>query len=132
MAIQDPIADLLTRIRNSGLSKAKELEVPYSKIKYEICKILLEEGYLLELNVFTKDLVKKFISIKLKYCDDEFLIGRIKNISKVSCRVYKSKSSIPKVLNGFGICIMSTSKGIMTGRNARKANIGGELLAEVW
>ncbi len=127
----DPIADLLTRIRNANLRKKKALEIPYSKVKEEITKILLAEGYILDFKIEGVG-VEKEIKIFLKYKGAQKVITGLKRISKPGLRVYTSAEKLPRVLNGYGIAIVSTSKGIMTADKARKDQLGGEVMAFVW
>ncbi len=127
----DPIADLLTRIRNANLRKKKALEIPYSKTKEEITKILLEEGYILDFRIENEG-VDKEIKIFLKYKGTQKVITGLKRISKPGLRVYSPADKLPRVLNGYGIAIVSTSKGIMTADQARKDQLGGEVMAFVW
>ena len=124
----DPIADMLTRIRNANLMRNKEVVMPTSKMKTEIAKILKEEGYITEFKV--KD---NTLTLTLKYAENkERVITGLKRISKPGLRVYVSASELPTVLNGLGIAIISTPKGVMTDRLARKNNVGGEVIAYVW
>ena len=124
----DPIADMLTRIRNANVMRNKEVVMPTSKMKTEIAKILKEEGYITEFKV--KD---NTLTLTLKYAENkERVITGLKRISKPGLRVYVSASELPTVLNGLGIAIISTPKGIMTDRLARKNNVGGEVIAYVW
>ena len=124
----DPIADMLTRIRNANVMRNKEVVMPTSKMKTEIAKILKEEGYITEFKV--KD---NTLTLTLKYAENkERVITGLKRISKPGLRVYVSASELPTVLNGLGIAIISTPKGVMTDRLARKNNIGGEVIAYVW
>ena len=132
MVVTDPIADMLTRIRNANAMRYKEVEVPASKMKLEIARILKEEGYVSEFKV-KKDKVQDIIVLSLKYGEKkERVITGLKRISKPGLRVYATRDELPKVLGGLGIALISTSKGIMTDRNARKEGIGGEVLAFVW
>ena len=132
MQITDPIADMLTRIRNANSSKHETVSIPSSKIKVEIAKILLEEGYIAGYEVI-EDGLQGIIKVTLKYGPDkQKVITGLKRISKPGLRVYASKDELPRVLRGLGIAIISTSKGIMTDKEARKANVGGEVLAFVW
>ena len=124
----DPIADMLTRIRNADVMRNKEVVMPTSKMKTEIAKILKEEGYITEFKV--KD---NTLTLTLKYAENkERVITGLKRISKPGLRVYVSASELPTVLNGLGIAIISTPKGVMTDRLARKNNVGGEVIAYVW
>ena len=130
MVMTDPIADMLTRIRNANQMRNEVVEMPSSKIKVEIAKILKDEGYIADFSV-SED-AKKVLSVTLKYSGTERVISGIKRISKPGLRVYAQAGDLPKVLNGLGIAIISTSKGIMTDKEARKENIGGEVLAYIW
>ena len=128
MGMTDPIADLLTRIRNGNMASKPHIDAPLSKIKAEIARILKAEGYI---NGYTTS--ERSLRIYLKYTDEgERAVTEIKRISKPGCRVYCSKEKLPKVLNGLGIAIISTSKGILTDKDARQANVGGEVLCTVW
>ena len=128
----DPIADMLTRIRNANQMRYKEVEVPASKMKLEIARILKEEGFIKDYKV-NKDKVQDIIVLNLKYGENkERVITGLKRISKPGLRVYAKTDEIPKVLNGLGIAIVSTSKGVMTDKEARKASLGGEVLAYIW
>ncbi len=132
MVMTDPIADMLTRIRNANNAKHATVTVPSSNIKKAIAGILLEEGYIKNFK-FIEDDKQGMLEIELKYGEDESkVISGIKRISKPGLRIYVSKEDVPKVLNGLGIAIMSTSKGIMTDKNARKNNVGGEVVCYVW
>lgn len=128
----DTIADMLTRIRNALIAKHDTVDVPCSTIKKAIADILVEEGYIKEYAIVEEDLAKT-LRIKLKYGPNkQRVIVGIKRISRPGLRVYARKDEIPKVLNGMGIAILSTSRGIMTDREARKLGVGGEVLAYVW
>lgn len=132
MTVTDPIADLLTRIRNANQMRYKEVVIPSSNVKLEIVKILKEEGYIANYKI-EKNEVQDNIIVMLKYGQNkERVISGLKRISKPGLRVYAKAEEIPTVLNGLGISIVSTSKGIMTGKEARKENLGGEVLAYVW
>ena len=132
MSLKDPISDLFTRIRNALIAKHEGLMVPNSKIKVAICRILKEEGFIKDFTVSNDDLVKKNIKIKLKYRQNgEPLINEIIRVSKSSKRIYVKKRKVPKPLRGFGISMVSTSKGILSGREARLKNVGGELVGIV-
>jgi small subunit ribosomal protein S8 len=132
MSMTDPIADMLTRIRNAQKASHEEVDVPSSKVKINLVKILKAEGYIRNYK-FVSEGAHKSIKVYLKY-DEEGnpTINGLKRISKPSCRVYKRCSDIPKVLNGYGINIVSTSKGLLTDREARKLNVGGEVLCTMW
>jgi len=128
----DPIADMLTRIRNGNSVKHESVDVPASNIKKEIAQILLDEGFIKGYDVI-EDGKQGIIRIELKYgSHGEKVIGGIKRISKPGLRVYVKSDEIPRVLGGLGIAILSTSKGIMTDKKARKEGIGGEVLCYVW
>ena len=132
MSVTDPIADLLTRMRNANQMRYNAVVVPSSNLKLEIVKILKAEGYITDYKV-EKGQVQDNIVITLKYGKNkERVISGLKRISKPGLRVYAKAEEIPTVLNGLGISIVSTSKGIMTGKEARKENLGGEVLAYVW
>lgn len=133
MKISDPIADLFTRIRNALNVQHSELSVPHSNIKLAIVKILKEEGFIESFEVEEVAPSKKNIKIVLKYRPNgRSVISGLKRVSVPSKRYYVAKSEIPKVKNGFGISIVSTSQGVLSGRAARKANLGGELIGEVF
>ena len=128
----DPIADMLTRIRNANQMRYKEVEVPASKIKIEIARILKEEGFISDYKVKKND-VQSIIVLNLKYGDKkERVITGLKRISKPGLRVYAKASELPRVLNGLGIAIISTSHGVMTDKEARKESLGGEVMAYIW
>ena len=129
----DPIADMLTRIRNANTAKHDTVDVPASKIKTEIARILLDEGYIKAYEI-VEDGVVKTIKITLKYGADknQKVISGLKRISKPGLRVYAGVENMPKVLGGLGIAIISTNKGIVTDKEARAMNVGGEVLAVVW
>ena len=132
MVVTDPIADMLTRIRNANQLRYKEVLVPTSKLKLEIANILKNEGYINGYKVESTD-KGSMMNIELKYgAKKERVITGLKRISKPGLRVYAKKEEIPTVLNGLGIAIISTSKGLMVDREARKANLGGEVLAYIW
>ena len=132
MNTTDPIADMLTRIRNANRSKHKTVDIPTSKMKLAIADILFKEGYIKSFEELSND-VQGTIRVTLKYDESgNRVIAGIKRISKPGLRVYASKEDLPQVLNGLGIAIVSTSKGIMTDREARKVGLGGEVLAYVW
>jgi len=133
MAMSDPIADMLTRIRNANTAKHDTVDVPASKMKVSIAEILLNEGYIKAFDI-VDDGNFKTIRITLKYGADknEKIITGLKRISKPGLRVYASKEDLPKVLGGLGIAIISTNKGVLTDKEARKQNVGGEVLAFIW
>ena len=130
--VTDTIADMLTRIRNANAMRYNDVSVPASNLKIELARILKEEGYIKNYKV-VKDDVQGTIEITLKYGEKkERVITGLKRISKPGLRVYAKSNEIPRVLNGLGIAIISTSKGIMTDKEARKQNLGGEVLAYIW
>ena len=132
MSMTDPIADMLTRIRNANMVSHETVEVPASKIKLEIARILKEEGFIVDYKV-KKNNVQNIIVLTLKYGEKkERVITGLKRISKPGLRVYAKAEEIPTVLNGLGIAIVSTSKGVMTGKDAKKQSLGGEVLAYIW
>ena len=132
MNITDPIADMLTRIRNANSAKFKTVDVPSSKIKKSIANNLLEEGYIKAVDEID-DGVQGILRITLKYDENgNKVIEGLKRISKPGLRIYASKDELPKVLNGLGIALISTSKGIMTDKKARELGVGGEVLAYIW
>ncbi|CDZ75246.1 30S ribosomal protein S8 [Peptoniphilus sp. ING2-D1G] len=128
----DPIADMLTRIRNANNAKHKSVDIPASNMKKEISRILLDEGYIKNYEVIDDD-KQGVIRIDFKYGENnEKVISGIKKISKPGLRVYAQSSDLPKVLGGLGIAIISTSKGVITDKEARKSNVGGEVICYVW
>ena len=130
--VTDTIADMLTRIRNANSMRYTEVKVPASKLKLELARILKEEGFIKNYKVVDEN-VQGMIYLTLKYGQKkERVITGLKRISKPGLRVYAKASEVPKVLNGLGIAIISTSKGIMTDKEARKQNLGGEVLAYIW
>jgi len=133
MTMSDPIADMLTRIRNANAAKHDTVDVPASKMKIAIADILLNEGYIKKYNVIDDGAFKK-IRIVLKYGVDknEKVISGLKRISKPGLRVYANTADVPKVLGGLGVAIMSTNKGVITDKEARKEGVGGEVLCFVW
>ncbi len=132
MTMTDPIADMLTRIRNANMVKHETVDVPASNMKKELARILLEEGFVRGYDVI-EDGKQGIIRIQLKYGQvGERVITGLKRISKPGMRVYAAKEELPKVLNGLGISIISTSKGILTDKQARNAGVGGEVICYVW
>ena len=132
MTMTDPIADMLTRIRNANVVKHETVDVPASNMKKELARILLEEGFIRGYDVI-EDGKQGIIRIQLKYGQTgERVISGLKRISKPGMRVYADKHEVPRVLNGLGIAILSTSKGIMADKEARQQQVGGEVLAYVW
>ncbi len=133
MTMSDPIADMLTRIRNANIAKHDTVDVPASKMKIAIANILLDEGYIEKYDL-VEDGSFKTIRITLKYGEDknEKIITGLKRISKPGLRIYVGKDELPKVLGGLGIAIISTNKGVITDKEARKERVGGEVLAFIW
>ena len=131
MNITDPIADMLTRIRNANNQRHETVDIPSSKLKKSIAEILLDEGYIKGFEEI-EDGVQGTIRVTLKYVNKQKVIAGLKRISKPGLRVYATKDELPKVLGGLGIALISTSKGIMTDKKARQEGIGGEVLAFVW
>ena len=133
MTMSDPIADMLTRIRNANTAKHDTVDIPASKIKIAIADILVDEGYIVKYDIIEENNFKT-IRVTLKYGADknEKIISGIKRISKQGLRVYAGKDEIPHVLGGLGIAILSTNQGIVTDKQARKLQVGGEVLAFVW
>ena len=132
MQITDPIADMLTRIRNAGTAKHETVDIPASKIKKAIAEILLEEGYIKGFQLID-DGTQGVIRVTLKYLQGkEKAIQGLRRVSKPGLRVYAGADELPRVLKGLGIAIISTSKGVMTDKKAREAHVGGEVLAFVW
>jgi small subunit ribosomal protein S8 len=131
MSMQDPIADMLTRIRNAGMAGLQETQMPSSKMKASIAEVMKEEGYIKECRVEGEG-VKKTLVIGLKYYKEKPVIEGIKRASKSSCRQYSGSGEIPKVRNGLGTVILSTPKGVISGRTAVKEHVGGEVLCYVW
>ena len=132
MKITDSIGDLLTRIRNANAALKPEVEIPYSRLKADVCKVLKREGYIAD---FYAEKIRpgvQTLKIQLKILGKERSIVGIKRISKPGMRRYVHSGEIPRVLGGMGICILTTSQGVMAGREAQKANLGGEVLAYVW
>jgi small subunit ribosomal protein S8 len=131
MTISDPIADMLTRIRNAIMASHESVLVPSSKIKLAIVKILKEEGFIDRYEVL-KGKPQPMIKINLKYADDQPAILGLERVSKPSLRVYVERHEVPRVYGGLGIAILSTSKGVMTGQEAWRQHLGGEILCYVW
>ena len=128
----DPIADFLTRIRNAAMVRKEEVISPSSKIKVEIAKILADEGYITDFAIY-QDGIQSMIRVNLKYAGKtDVIIHEIKRVSKPGRRTYIGSEEIKEVCGGLGINILSTSKGLMTGQNAKQQNIGGELICEIW
>jgi small subunit ribosomal protein S8 len=132
MTMTDPISDMLTRIRNALMAMKNELEMPSSKMKVEIAKILKEEGYIDNYRIMP-DNKQNILKLTLKYGQEEKkIITGLERVSKPGRRMYCTKDEIPQVLNGLGINILSTSKGVITGEKARKIGVGGEILCNIW
>jgi small subunit ribosomal protein S8 len=132
MNLTDPVADFLTRIRNAMRARHQKLDVPASKLKAEIARILKEEGYIANYKP-TEENGMKILRVYLKYgTNNESVICDLKRVSRPGCRVYQGKNEIRRVQGGLGIAILTTPKGVMTGRQARREGVGGELLCEVW
>lgn len=132
MALTDPVADFLTRVRNAIRARHQKMDVPASKLKLELARILKEEGYIANFKV-TEENGHKLLRVYLKYgTNSEAAISNLARISRPGCRVYVGRNEIPRVLGGLGINILTTPRGVMTGRQARKEGVGGEILCEVW
>ena len=132
MQITDPIADLLTRIRNASTAKHPTVDIPCSNLKKAICEILVEEGFVKSVQV-VEDNMQNMLHVTLKYGDNNApVITGLRRVSKPGLRIYSNVEDMPKVLKGLGTAIISTSKGVMTDKAARKANVGGEVLAYIW
>ena len=131
MSMQDPIADMLTRIRNAASAGLEKVSMPLSKEKKAIAEVLKEEGYLTKVGIVGEG-VKSQIVVELKYVGEKAVIEGIERVSKSSCRIHCGSREIPRVRNGLGIVVLSTPKGIMSGRKAAKENVGGEILCRVW
>lgn len=128
----DPVADMLTRVRNAINARHPKVDVPASKLKTEIARILKEEGYILNYKL-TEEGAKKFIRIYLKYTPGNVpVISRIERVSRPGCRVYVGSKDVPRVLGGLGVNILTTPRGVMSGASARKEGVGGEVLCQVW
>ena len=131
MAMSDPVADMLTRIRNAGKAKFNSVDIPGSKLKVELAKVLKEEGYIRNFK-FVKDDKQGILRVYLKYDKQQHVILTVDRVSKPSRRVYLKSKDVKPVYNGLGVAILSTSKGIMSDKNARKENVGGEVLCNIW
>jgi small subunit ribosomal protein S8 len=132
MRLTDPVADMLTRIRNAINARHQKVDIPASKLKLEIARILKEEGYVSNFKA-TEEEGHKILRVYLKYANNnEAVISQVNRVSRPGCRVYVRRTEIPRVLGGMGINILTTPRGVMTGRQARKQGLGGELLCEVW
>ena len=132
MSMSDTIADMLTRVRNALMASYDTVDIPTSRLKINIAKILKSEGFIKNYKIMANR-QHGIIRIFLKYDENgDPIIGGLKRVSKPSCRIYSGSDSIPQVLNGFGVNILSTSKGVMTDKQARKMHVGGEILCSVW
>jgi small subunit ribosomal protein S8 len=132
MTTSDPIADMLTRVRNALIARHQKVDVPASKLKAEIARILREEGYIMNFKI-AEEGPARIIKIYLKYTPaNQPAMSHIERISRPGCRVYVGSKEVPRVLGGLGINILTTPKGVMTGRTARKEGVGGEVLCQVW
>ena len=129
--LTDPISDFLTRFKNCCRAGNEEFTAPYSRIKADIARILQEEGYIWSYEVVTTEKFPE-IKVKARYVDDRPVLTEVKRVSKPGRRVYSGADDLPRVLNGLGIAIVSTSKGVMTGGSAKRQSLGGEILANVW
>jgi small subunit ribosomal protein S8 len=132
MSMTDPIADFLTRVRNAIGAGKKTVDIPASKIKKGIAEIMKSTHFISDYSLIDTDGVKKFISLKLKYNDGVSVIEGLRRVSKPGIRTYKDSENIPRVRNGLGIAVISTSKGLMTDKQARAQKIGGEVICEIW
>tara|TARA_Y100000996_G_C22530225_1_gene646167 strand:- start:277 stop:672 length:396 start_codon:yes stop_codon:yes gene_type:complete len=131
MALVDPIGDMLTRIRNGQMRSLNNIKIPFSNFRQKILEVLKKEGYIINFKV-DEEKKLKFLSVDLKYYEGQPVIKEIKRVSKPGRRVYSSADSIPKVLNGLGVAILSTSKGVMSDSEAVKNNIGGEIICRIF
>jgi len=132
MSLVDPISDMLTRIRNAAKAKKKEVNIPSSRMKVELAKLLKEEGYIRNFKVID-DNKQGILNIALKYTEDNLsVISGLRRVSKPGCRIFCTKDSIPKILNGLGVVIISSSKGIATGKKCEELGVGGEVICSIW
>lgn len=131
MVVTDPVADMLTRIRNANITNIESVDIPLSKLKSEIARILYKEGYIRNYEI-RKENVRDIIRIYLKVDRGKKTITAIKRVSKPSRRIYVEKDNIPRILGGLGTVILSTSKGVLTGREAKKSGVGGEVVCYIW
>ncbi len=131
MTTSDPIADMLTRIRNAQMARHESLELPASRIKLDILRILKEEGYIKDFRV-RREGARRIVKVWLKYVDRKPMLSGLQRVSKPGRRVYVGKDEIPKVLNGMGVAVLSTSQGVLPDRQARRLGVGGEVLCFVW
>ena len=132
MTLVDPIGDMLTRIRNGQMRLLNKINIPFSNFRLKILEVLKKEGYIIDFNIDNGKKKIKFLSVDLKYYEGQPVIKEIKRVSKPGRRVYSRATSIPKVLNGLGLAILSTSKGVMSDTDAMKNNLGGEIICKVF
>ena len=132
MTLVDPIGDMLTRIRNGQMRSLNKINIPFSNFRLKILEVLKKEGYIIDFNIDNGKQKIKFLSVDLKYYEGQPVIKEIKRVSKPGRRVYSRATSIPKVLNGLGLAILSTSKGVMSDSDAIKNNLGGEIICKVF
>ena len=132
MTLVDPIGDMLTRIRNGQMRSLNKINIPFSNFRLKILEVLKKEGYIIDFNINNGKEKIKFLSVDLKYYEGQPVIKEIKRVSKPGRRVYSKATSIPKVLNGLGLAILSTSKGVMSDTDAIKNNLGGEIICKVF
>ena len=132
MTLVDPIGDMLTRIRNGQMRSLNKINIPFSNFRLKILEVLKKEGYIIDFNIDNDKKKIKFLSVNLKYYEGQPVIKEIKRVSKPGRRVYSKATSIPKVLNGLGLAILSTSKGVMSDTDAIKNNLGGEIICKVF
>ena len=132
MTLIDPIGDMLTRIRNGQMRSLNKINIPFSNFRLKILEVLKKEGYIIDFNIDNDKKKIKFLSVNLKYYEGQPVIKEIKRVSKPGRRVYSKATSIPKVLNGLGLAILSTSKGVMSDTDAIKNNLGGEIICKVF
>jgi small subunit ribosomal protein S8 len=132
MTLVDPIGDMLTRIRNGQMRSLNKINMPFSNFRLKILEVLKKEGYIIDFNINNGEKKIKFLSVNLKYYEGQPVIKEIKRVSKPGRRVYSRATSIPKVLNGLGLAILSTSKGVMSDTDAIKNNLGGEIICKVF
>ncbi|HEU4395676.1 MAG TPA: 30S ribosomal protein S8 [Planctomycetota bacterium] len=133
MGMTDPVADLLTRIRNAVTARKDKVDVPHSRLKEGVVDVLIREGFLKEKQVLELDKARRVIRVRLRYGPDgERVISDIRRVSKPGCRVYRGSGEMPKVQGGLGISVLSTSHGVMSDREAKSKGLGGEVLASIW
>ena len=132
MTLVDPIGDMLTRIRNGQMRSLNKINIPFSNFRLKILEVLKKKGYIIDFNIDNGKKKMKFLSVGLKYYEGQPVIKEIKRVSKPGRRVYSRATSIPKVLNGLGLAILSTSKGVMSDTDAIKNNLGGEIICKVF